>query len=34
MEGANEFSSFAQTLGINQGIPTSKIDLQRRVSNL
>lgn len=34
MEGANEFSAFAQTLGANQGIPTSKIDLQRRVSNL
>lgn len=34
MEGADEFSSFAQTLGMNQGIPTSKIDLQRRVSNL
>lgn len=34
MEGANEFSSFAQTLGANQGIPTSKLDLQKRVTNI
>lgn len=34
MEGANEFSALGQTLGINQGIPTSKIDLQKRVAGL
>lgn len=34
MEGADEFSALGQTLGINQGIPTSKIDLQKRVARL
>lgn len=34
MEGADEFSALGQTLGINQGIPTSKIDLQKRVAKL
>lgn len=28
LEGANEFSNFSQFLGMNQGIKTSKIDLQ------
>lgn len=34
MEGADEFSALGQTLGINQGIPTSKLDLQGRISKL
>lgn len=34
MEGANEFSSFSQSLGANQGIPTSKIDLQKKTDAL
>lgn len=34
MEGADEFSALGQTLGINQGIPTSKIDLQKKVAGL
>ena len=34
MEGADEFSALGQTLGINQGIPTSKLDLQKRVTKL
>ena len=32
MEGADEFSALGQALGINQGIPTSKIDLIKRIS--
>lgn len=34
MEGADEFSALGQILGINQGIPTSKIDLQKRVQKI
>lgn len=34
LEGADEFSALGQTLGINQGIPTSKIDLQKRIQRL
>ncbi len=31
LEGANEFSNFGRILGFNQGLPTSKADLQKRV---
>lgn len=30
-EGANEFSNFGRLLGFNQGLPTSKADLQERI---
>ena len=29
MEGADEFSNFGRFLGVNQGIKTSKIELQK-----
>lgn len=31
LEGANEFSYFGRILGFNQGLPTSKADLQEKV---
>lgn len=33
MEGADEFSQLGQLLGANQGIPTSKVDIQKKISN-
>ena len=32
LEGANEFSNFGRLLGLNQGLPTSKVDLQKLTS--
>lgn len=32
LEGANEFSNFGRFLGLNQGLPTSKVDLQKLTS--
>lgn len=32
LEGANEFSNFGRLLGLNQGLPTSKVDLQNLTS--
>ena len=34
LEGADEFSNFGGLLGLNQGLPTSKIDLQKLVSKI
>lgn len=34
LEGANEFSNFGRLLGLNQGLPTSKVDLQKRISSI
>lgn len=34
LEGANEFSNFGKLLGLNQGLPTSKVDLQKRISSI
>lgn len=34
LEGANEFSNFGKILGLNQGLPTSKVDLQKRISSI
>lgn len=34
LEGANEFSNFGKILGLNQGLPTSKILLQKRVQDI
>lgn len=34
LEGANEFSNFGRFLGLNQGIGTSKIDLQKQLSTI
>lgn len=32
LEGANEFSNFARLLGLNQGIPVTKVDIQNALS--
>ena len=32
LEGANEFSNFGRLLGLNQGLKTSKVDLQKLIS--
>lgn len=34
LEGADEFSNFGRLLGLNQGIGTSKIDLQKQINNI
>lgn len=34
LEGANEFTSYTQALGLNQGIKTSKSEIQRNLQNL
>lgn len=34
LEGADEFSNFGGLLGLNQGLPTSKIDLQKLISKI
>lgn len=34
LEAANEFSNFGRLLGLNQGLPTSKIDLQKLIASI
>ena len=34
LEGANEFSNLGKILGLNQGLPTSKALLQKRVQDM
>lgn len=34
LEGANEFSNLGKILGLNQGLPTSKALLQKRIQDM
>jgi hypothetical protein len=34
LKGANEFSNFGRLLGMNQGLPTSKIDLNNLLQKI
>lgn len=34
LEGANEFSNLGKILGLNQGLPTSKVLLQKRIQDM